>query len=267
VVQLEDFREWIMQGILYNFKAFTGTDYGHMILFLVCMCICIFLSKKKECYKFISVIFGISLLVLFNPLFYNLIGERFLSGVYWRLFWILPMGLVVAAVFTELTGLVKISIFKYLLAAALMLLAAVSGKLVLSRDNYSFPENPYQISSAVAAVCDTILEDSDARQTKAVVPYEMLTEVRQYTSRIGLLYGRNVDGYITQMTPEEEWAYCIMSESNVDVETLRLLALGKNVEYVVFNDSFHQYPEDMGQYGYQFVESLDGYSIFKISEE
>jgi hypothetical protein len=256
-----------MQGILYNFKAFTGTDYGHMILFGAGMCICIFLSKKNESYKFISVIFGISLLVLFNPLFYNLVGERFLSGVYWRLFWILPMGLVVAAAFTELTGLAKMRMFKYMLAAALVLLTAVSGKLVLSRDNYSFPENAYQISSTVVAICDTILEDNDAQQTKAVMPYELLTEVRQYTSKIGLLYGRNVDGYITQITLEEEWAYRMMSESDVELETLRLLALGKNVEYVVFNDSFHQYPEDMGQYGYQFVESLDGYSIFKISEE
>jgi hypothetical protein len=256
-----------MQGILYNFKAFTGTDYGHMILFGAGMCICIFLSKKNECYKIISVIFAISLLVLFNPLFYNFVGERFLSGVYWRLFWILPMGLVVAAAFTELTGLVKMRIFKYMLAAAFLLLTAVSGKLVLSRDNYSFPENPYQISSTVVAICDTILEDNGAQQTKAIMPYELLTEVRQYTSKIGLLYGRNVDGYITQITPEEEWAYRVMSESDVELETLRLLALGKHVEYVVFNDSFHQYPEDMGQYGYKFVESLDGYSIFKIGGE
>lgn len=256
-----------MHGILYNFEAFVGDKYGHLTIYLICIGLCFFFARKSQYYKIIVVSYIISLLVLFNPIFYNFIGERFLSGVYWRLFWIIPTGITVALVGTELLTRISKIVPRYVIGVCFVVTIVITGKLVLSRDNFSFAKNPYQLSQPVVDICDSILEDCGKKQTKAIVPYELAMELRQYTSKIGLLYGRNVDGYITQITKEENWAHIMMSEQDVKIETLRTLGLSKKVDYIVFRDDFHQYPENMEEYGYNLVESLDGYSIFKISGE
>ena len=80
----------------------TGLYLGMFILAIIF----IVLELKKEEKSRIKIVFGIySIIILllnFNPLFAN-ISIRVIGGeVYWRVYWLLPIGFVLAYVFTEL---------------------------------------------------------------------------------------------------------------------------------------------------------------------
>jgi hypothetical protein len=89
-------------AVLDNFKNFIGGRAGllHWVLFCFALGSCLFLGKKER-----KLFFWPAVLVLFfffNPLFYRYIGTKFLSGVYWRLLWMLPVAIVVCYVLVQL---------------------------------------------------------------------------------------------------------------------------------------------------------------------
>ncbi len=74
-----------------EFVNFIGGRAGflHWVLFLAALLACMFIGRGMR-----RRLFWPSVLVLvffFNPLFYGIVGTRFLSGVYWRLLWMLPV--------------------------------------------------------------------------------------------------------------------------------------------------------------------------------
>ena len=79
-----------------EFVKFTGGRAGlvHLLLFAAALVCCFFLGKEERHRLFWpSVLVGI---FFFNPVFYKYVGTRFLSGVYWRLLWMLPWTFVIA---------------------------------------------------------------------------------------------------------------------------------------------------------------------------
>lgn len=253
-----------IEEILYHFDVFVGGSKWHLLGYLICLVICIFIEKENR--KQILIPFILSVLVVFNPIMYQLIGTKFLSGVYWRFFWIFPTGVVVAVASVFLISHLKKKWQKAILLCGLLIAIAWCGNPLLSDGNYEKAENAYEIPQSVIDVCDVILEDADGERVKAIVPNEMLIPLRQYTSQIGLFYGRNVTGFISDANYYQMLAFEIMSSSEPDVYNLTLMARGSEIDYIVFNNNFHLLPEDMEQYGYEFFNSMDGYDIYKISE-
>ena len=79
-----------------EFVKFIGGRAGlvHLLLFAAALACCFFLGKEERHRLFWpSVLVGI---FFFNPVFYKYVGTRFLSGVYWRLLWMLPWTFVIA---------------------------------------------------------------------------------------------------------------------------------------------------------------------------
>ena len=98
-------------SILDNFKNFIGGRTGllHWVLFCAAVVAIFFLGKKykeeKQAVRFLVWPSVLVLLFIFNPLFYRYVGSRFFAGVYWRLFWMLPISFSVAYVMQmEKTG-------------------------------------------------------------------------------------------------------------------------------------------------------------------
>lgn len=251
-----------LDDMLYNFDIFIGPLKGHLILYIICVFL-IGLSKKK----YFSQIFFPMLLfigITLNPIIYKIIGERFLSGVYWRVFWLFPIALTIAIVASEMISAQNKCWKKIFLMVAMAGIIIYTGEPVISRANYDFPKNEYQLADSTIQVCDAILADTNGRMTRAIVPYELLTQVRQYTSYIGLLYGRNVDGFISDIDGHELWAYDIMSSEEVDLDSLRIIALYKEVEYIVFDSTINMVSEDISVDGYKYIATVDQYIIYKV---
>ena len=95
----------------------------------------------------------------------------------------------------------------------------------------------------------------------------MLCSMRQYTTKIRLLYGRDAYAYIFNELPDTEAAvHNEMVKPQPDVETLAKYAKANNVEYIVFNSNYHVGISDIEMHGYAYFKSVSGYDIYRKSE-
>ena len=100
-----------------------------------------------------------------------------------------------------------------------------------------------------------------------IVPNELLCYIRQYSSSVGLLYGRNAEGFITNIEPDEARVFEEMSKEEPDVGLITEVARARNCRYIVFNTSFHRISEDITRYGYErLTEVEDDYVIYRRIE-
>ncbi len=211
--------------------------------FCVALIICFFLGKDRRKKLFTVSVLGC--VVIINPVVYKLVGTRFLSGVYWRLFWALPIVIVVAVVLTEFTGKVKKEWLRVIAVGVLCLVIAVTGKSVINRGTYTLAENDYQIPQEAIDVSDVVLEASGGNHTTIIVPDELVCYIRQYTGKIALAYGRNIWGFINNAVDWQYELYDLMNAEQIDYAALRDTAYAYDCRYIVFNAEQRELPENM----------------------
>lgn len=246
-----------------EFVNFIGGKSGalHWLLYVVALICCFFLGKQER-----KRLFWPSVLVLiffFNPFFYKYVGTRFLSGVYWRLLWMLPVSFVIAYALTRLAYKMKKDVVRIAVVVVACICIVVTGKPIFSDVTYREKENAYEIPNAAIAVADFVENWMQEWKETIIVPNELLCSVRQYSASACLLYGRNAEGFISDIGEEEALVYDEMSKEEPDVELITEIALQKNCRFIVFDTSFHRIPEDLSSYGYQRVGIVeDVYAIY-----
>lgn len=165
----------------------------YLIVFLVLLLVLLLRYTENEKIRLLG--WG-CLLLLFIGFFYPtamLIRKCIGISVYWRFFWLLPVNYVLAFGLTEMIMQAgkKKHIGNVVLAGLILLCLLVSGKYILNSENYSAPQNRYEISQITVEFADAILEHADeGEEIKAIFPPEYVTMVRVYDARIKLLYGR-----------------------------------------------------------------------------
>lgn len=247
-----------------EFTKFIGGRGGlaHWLMFGAALLCCILMGKSTR-----KKLFWPSALVLvffFNPLFYAYVGTRFLSGVYWRLLWMLPVSFVIAFVLTELTFKVKKNIFRAAAVIAACACIVLTGRREFSAETYSEKENAYEIPQAAIEISDIVMGQLWDWKESIIVPNELMCYIRQYTCAVTPLYGRNAEGFITNIEPAEASVFAEMSREEPDVELITDVAKEKGCRFIVFNTSFHRIPEDLTGYGYEQIDVVeDVYVIYR----
>lgn len=247
-----------------EFTKFIGGRAGlwHWLLFGAAIFCCAFFGKEER--KKIFWPSALVLLFFFNPIFYAVIGTRFLSGVYWRLLWMLPISFVLAYVIIQLVYKVNRDVLRVLVLAAACVCIIVTGEREFSKATYTEKENEYEISQAAIEICDVVMARLSDWKEIIIVPNELLCDIRQYSCSVGLLYGRNAGGFITDIEPEELAVYEEMCKEVPDVKLITDIAKERNCRYIVFRTSFHQIPEDLSSYGYgKFAVVQEDYVIYQ----
>lgn len=251
-------------SVIANFKSFIGTGWLMWACFCIALLVCFFLGKEKR-KKLFTVSLILCLLIL-NPLVYKLVGDRFLSGVYWRLFWTLPIVVVCAVVLTELAGRIKKDALRFVAVVILSLMVACLGKSVINRGTYTVAENAYQIPQAAIDVADIILDDSETTPVLVIAPDDLVCYIRQYTAAIQLAYGRDMWGFINTPKDWEVELYQLMHAEQIDFRSLSKKALEYGCSYVVFDENLINLPENLEKWGYTFVNATEHYRIYALEE-
>lgn len=255
-----------MELIWEMFMEFVGTGWLHWIMAVLLMTICFF----KEQYVRGKIIYPtlFLLLIFFNPVFYGTLGVRFMSGMYWRILWLVPIGISIAYGTVKIMELIKNAYIKPIFFLVIISLVVLGGKPMFSQDNYIPASNLYQLPQVTIDVADALMEDMGEIDVRRVtVPDELVTTMRQYTTRIELLYGRNAYGYINEISDEEQIVHEEMIKDNPDVEIISNTCLSQNIEYIVFNSIYHKNYKRIEDYSYEFLKNVDGYDIFKRKRE
>lgn len=234
-----------------EFWKFIGGRSGalHWLLFVAALVCCFFWGRQER-----KKLFWPSVLVLiffFNPVFYKYVGMRFLAGVYWRLLWMLPVSFVIAYTLTRLVGGIQKNILRVVAIVAACGCIILTGDPVFSETTYREKENDYELPAAALEIADYVMGGLQSWKETIIVPNELLCSIRQYSASACLLYGRNAEGFISDIGEDEAKVFAEMSKENPDVELVTRIALEKDCRYIVFNTSFHQIPEDLTEYGYE----------------
>lgn len=234
-----------------EFKNFIGGRGGalHWLLFVAALLCCFFWGRQER-----KKLFWPSVLVLvffFNPVFYKYVGMRFLAGVYWRLLWMLPVSFVIAYTLTKLVGGIKKNVLRIAAVVAACGCIILTGEPVFSETTYREKENDYELPTAAIEIADYVMGNLQDWKETIIVPNELLCSIRQYSAAACLLYGRNAEGFISDIGEDEAKVFAEMSKEKPDVELVTRIAQEKNCRYIVFNTSFHQIPEDLTAYGYE----------------
>ena len=130
-------------SILDNFKNFIGGRTGlfHWCLFCLAVVMLFFLGRKyqeeKQTVRFLVWPTILVLLFLFNPLFYRYVGSRFFAGVYWRLFWMLPVSFTAAYVVVWLVCRWKKQAVRIVVLVAALGTIALSGQKIYSKATFT----------------------------------------------------------------------------------------------------------------------------------
>ena len=255
-----------MQEVLIMLNKYSG-GYPYMGLFFASLIFFFVACKKEREYWFYPNL--VVLLVILNPFVmyfltrYLLVGGAL--GVFWRTWWIIPIPVMIAIMFTKVLDFVK-GRGKVVVTVLLCLTIALSGQFIFIRDNFYRTQNMYQLPNEILWISGIIEEDlgeQDPEENRVVAVYEIAWRLRLYNPEIRMQFGRTprsdtgreISSNINDATPDFEAIEMLLRDLNVSylvIDNLRLESLG------YYNPS----PEDVG---YILIGDTGYYSVFRVT--
>ncbi len=240
-----------------TFEEYKGQGM-YIALFLVGI-LYILLKEKDKKMKILFVFYPLlTLLITLNPIFNKLIGHIFKSSTYWRVYWIIPLGIVIAYASILFIKENQEKSKKVLCALGIVIIIMASGKLIYNNANFYKTGNLYKLPDESILVAQLIGED-DAEYKKAIVPETLVAYIRQIDASIELLYKRDPEGKY-----DENPAWRELNSGNVSGITK--IAKSKKCNYIVFKKAT-VLTEKMEDYGFEKLNETPNYAIYKYIEQ
>lgn len=248
--------------MLEEYKYIIENSYSQFIaggmyfaLFLVAM-LYIFLKEKDQKKKILFVYFPILVfLVIINPIFVKLASSVFTVNTYCRLFWLLPLGIIIAYAGVLAVNEGKRKIEKIAISISLFIIIALSGKFYFDAPG-TFNEygNLYKVPDESVLVAQLIGIDEEENK-KALVPQELVPYIRQIDATIELLYGRTAD--------TAYWQNPLATElDNGNIEYISKVLEEKNCQYVVLKRAT-VLREPIENFDFKMISETENYTIYK----
>ena len=242
--------------ILQFYKNYIGNG-AIFLLYLAALLYLIFAEKKKQT-RTILVSAPVAVMVLFSfppfKLLFEVLGLD--SETYYRILWLLPMGIIIAYAGGKL-----FEEYVWVGVAVMCILVMYTGVYVYKNPNITKAENGYHIPQMVINVCDVILpeEESGKDRVWAVFPSEFIHYVRQYSDVICMPYGREalVDRWEFEYPLKE-----LMDAADIQTDKLVEALRDSWCEYVILSEN-KRYTEPMENYGFELVDTVNGYDIYR----
>lgn len=138
-------------------------------------------------------IFICNFLTFLNPFFCEFVSQKITGvAVYWRLYWLLPIYLSIAYVFSELLGeLNGLRRFAGLIMMCIIIYAG--GGYIYQKDLYGdYYKNAYKLPEEGICVAEELMEKEE--YTSCIFPEDLSPKIRQYSSKITVIKARGMSG-------------------------------------------------------------------------
>lgn len=228
-----------------------------MVLFFVSL-FYIAQSEKKHTVKTVLMYGNVALLIfIFLPPVYLTYVTYVDHSTYWRMWWMIPVGIGLAYVGTRL-----IAEHRWTGFFMIFLVLLLGGEFVYtSNPTFEKTENIYQIPSEVVTMID-YMEEYDEGIVYAAFPPELLGFARQYDVDMRMPYGRE--------QWESNWSepngfYLLMSANTVNFKALAEKCLYNYTRYIVVNrlKSYENQPKDNG---FRLLLTAGVYELYEYTE-
>ncbi len=229
----------------------------YLALFFVAL-IYVFLREENKNIKTFFGYYSIAvLLFILNPLFNKIVNPFININIYWRMFWLLPVGFAISYVAVKLIQERNKKSQKILLFVAICLIIISSGKLVYNKDNFKFTNNLYKLPDEAKTIAYLIVQD-DTDYKKVMLPETLVSYIRQISPEIELKYGRQPINYDGNILLRE------LKTGNVEYVTQKCKET--NCNYIIFSRdvSLSISPK---YFGYEIFAQTENYDIYKLIKE
>jgi len=251
---------WDFEPIMEIWKSYAGTG-AMLVLFVLAL---YYIWKKEERREVRSLFVYGTLLVAavfccppFRKIFVHLLDAE----TYYRILWILPMGVAIAyAGVLLIQGQPDRRFVRPIGVLALTAAIVLSGSLVYRSQYVTKAENAYHIPQIAVDICEEILPEETNPETRvlAVFPSELIHFIRQYSSNIRMPYGREM---LVERWDNERELFTLMEAEIYDVEWIADKAIQNYCRYVILNRHKPK-TEPMENYGYVLTSTIDPYEIY-----
>lgn len=236
------------------------------ILYILCLVFIIIKSAhKRKSIAFPAIIITICLI---NPVTYMVLKDKLSGNTYWRMLWMIPMILVIAYAITKLIKDVKQYMLKVILLGFIILIIILGGNnMYINQNNFTKADNAYKLPDEVIKISDIILQDCGENENMCLFPSSLYCYARQYSSKIKLLYGRDIEGYVNKVWNEEKFhVFYELNNSDMNIPYLFFLLDKYNVNYIVLGDEIQLSGEALNVHNYYNFGTVGKYTIYKLSK-
>lgn len=248
----------MIEQVIEIYQLYSGSSL--YMTFFLCALFYLWLTEEEKGKRVVLVYVSICLVALFFfPLFsYLMIHTVLEEGVYYRVLWFFPVGIVVAYSAVKLISGQKKVVRKVIIFIMACLMLLSGGDYTYDHPTFEPAENAYHLPQTVIDICDEIKPETDDYWVCAVMPQELLSYVRQYTSMIHMPYGRAV--LITRWNLGHP-LYDTMEADVIDAKTLAEQAREYGCHYIVLNET-RGMEGSLEKQDFEVIAEIDGYRIY-----
>lgn len=224
-----------LKDIWHIVVGYQGT--GFMLILYAVSFIYLIISEKEKRIRLLLVYVPLLMwLIIFCPIYYRVyMGRLDDSGTYYRMLWLIPLTVTIAYAGCK-------AAYKHRIIGAIVVLAAIllCGRFTYTAVENKKAENAYHVPQYVVDISNHMERDLKDVNVYACVPLEMIFYLRQYDSRICLIYGREA--------AETHWGYYNemyeLFELSESIDWQALLEKTRDEEMGVMACTYFVVPED-----------------------
>jgi len=212
-------------------------------------------EEDKKSKSFLLTYPIIVFIIIWNPIFTKIILNFINEEVYWRMYWLVPIGITLAYIFTKIIYSQSKVIRKIFNSIAIFIIIIASGKLVFSSENYQKVNNYYKVPDEILDIVLEVSKDEEGYK-KLVGPHEFIIYTRQIDGTIKLGDARSFTAVYSQ--------YAFVTFINEgDVSNLMVRAKKEDCNYIVFKNET-ELNSDPEIYGYKLIKQNKLYKLYKF---
>ena len=235
--------------ILYNNNRF-------LILLFLAALIFLWITERDKRIKTVLVYFVTAITVVFCCPLYAWIGMKVDAEIYYRVFWSIPIGILVCYSAVRAVSHFKKRISRVLVCILTVLVICMNGKFYFTNTLHFKAVNAYHMPQVVIDVADAL--KMEKYKPIAAIPAELLPFIRQYSEDIFTPYGRNI--------VETQWnfsnaLYDAMEAQEYDAGEIAQCAREEHCTYVVLS-SIKPMEGSMEEQNYIYKGLVSGYYIY-----
>lgn len=243
---------------LSDIKLYIGSGYLAG-LYLLCL-VYLLITEKEKRLRVLLVYSPLTVLAVFIFPLSRMVftGFGLDAETYYRLLWLLPMGVTIAYAACKLFAAHR-RIGLALTAAAV----ALCGTYVYANPNITKAENAYHIPSVTAHICDFLQEAEELDYIRAAFPAGLVHFVRQYDSDIMMPFGRDMT------VPRWDYfnaVYEAMEKPEtgvIDVEELLEATRAAECNYIILPATSLLSVDPVTEYELVLLATIDGFRVYK----
>lgn len=262
-----------VENVVQVFQTYRG---GTMFLSVFLACVMYgFCYGSETRRKRLVFIFILGILFVFNEISLKIIGKFTDVSTYYRFIWAIPILPVIAWAGTKAVTERKKLWEKAAVFVLLGFLLFSARSTFLTEGSVRIPENIYNLSNDVIAVCDIIEKDKDKEHPVVIFDFECQMAARQYDPSLVWGISRkayqdydDTEGYENvrrRYRAEKALIHAVNHGIKNEKKRLSRALRKKNIDYIV-TLNVYEMDDYLAQIGYELVGHTESRSVYARTE-